>query len=108
MNHTQSVALPINISQNHITATPAMIGHIRERVTHALQRFGAHVRTVDVHVADSNGHKGGEDKVCSIHAQIDRSPTVIITHTASDYYVAVSNAAKRLKATLGRRLSKRP
>lgn len=107
MNRTQIAALPINISQNHITATPAMISHIRERLEHAIARFGSHVRAIDVHVADTNGTKGGEDKLCSIHAKIDRESTVIITHTASDYYVAVSNAAKRLKATLGRRLSKR-
>ncbi len=107
MNNTQAFALPINISQNHITATPAMIAHIRDRVAHALARFDGRIRGIEVHVADTNGHKGGEDKMCSIHAQIDRAPTIIISHTASDYYVAVSNAAKRLKVTVARRLGKK-
>ena len=87
--------------------TPALRRHLERRLAFALGRFGHEVSQVWARVADTNGPKGGVDKVVAIHAHVNRAPAIIVTHAAADYYEAVTAAARRLKAVLGRRLHRR-
>lgn len=99
--------MTLTLIDSNIPATPAMLAHVQARIDHALGRFADKVSEVRVHVIDTNGPKGGVDKVCSIHARVNKAPAIIVTHAAADYYQAVTSAARRLKATLGRTFSRR-
>ena len=91
----------------NVKATPAMLSHVQTKINHALSRFADRINEVHVHVVDTNGPRGGIDKVCAIHAHVPRLPVVIVSHAASDYYEAVSAAVHRLKASLARRLNRK-
>ena len=90
----------------NVKATPAMLSHVQTKITHALCRFADRINEVHVHVVDTNGPRGGVDKVCAIHAHVPHLPVVIVSHAASDYYEAVSAAVHRLKASLSRRFAR--
>jgi ribosomal subunit interface protein len=97
----------ITLVDSNIPTTPAMLSHVNSRISTALDRFADRINEIRVHVVDANGPRGGVDKVCAIQVHIPRSPVIVVTHAAADYYEAVSAAVHRLKATLGRRLTRR-
>ena len=97
----------ITLVDSNIRTTPAMLTHVTSRLNTALDRFADRINEIRVQVIDTNGPRGGVDKVCAIQVHVAHLPLIVVTHAASDYYEAVSAAVQRIKATLGRRLTRR-
>jgi ribosome-associated translation inhibitor RaiA len=72
-----------------------------------LDRHAAHITTVEVHYADENGPKVGEDDIrCSIEVRFEGKTPVGVTHHASDLPVALETAAEKIARMLDHQLGR--
>ncbi|MFO1496554.1 MAG: HPF/RaiA family ribosome-associated protein [Lysobacterales bacterium] len=86
--------------------TDALALALRRRLQFAFDHLGAPVRRVVVRLSDVNGTRGGADKRCQLHIQLDRAPDVIVEDVQQDLYVAINRAIERAARTIGRRLGR--
>ncbi len=100
--------MQIQISTDHnIEGNEDMVAATTDAVAHALRRFSDHLTRVEVHLADENGPKGGENDIrCVLEARIEGRQPIAVTHHASTVALAVHGAASNLvtliETTLGR------
>ncbi len=90
----------IRIVSAPIRATAAFAGHVRSKVSLALDRFTGRVDEVLVRVRDENGDRRpnhGPDKRCVIHAVVRGAAPVVVEHRAADYYAVADGAVHKLK-----------
>ncbi len=75
----------------------------RHRLEFALGRFGTHVRSVTVRLADLNGPRGGVDKHCLVEIRLN-SPrrAIVIEDTDVDAEVAIGRVAERAARVVAR------
>lgn len=86
--------------------TDALALALRRRLHFAFDHLGEPVRRVVVRLSDVNGTRGGADKRCQLHVQLDRAPDVIVEDVQSDLYLAINRAIERAARTIGRRLGR--
>ena len=66
-----------------------------------LNRFSENITRVEVHLADVNGHKNGQnDKRCLLETRIEGRPPIAVTAEEDTYELAVSAALDKLKSSL--------
>lgn len=85
----------------------AMAAELKEVIASALERFSDNITRVEVHLADENGPKGGQDDIrCTLEARIAGRQPIAATHHADTIPLAVDGAADSLVSlienTLGR------
>lgn len=51
--------------------------HIRQRLHQALTRFGRQAMAATLHLSDTNGPRGGEDKDCHLVVELEDTTTVV-------------------------------
>jgi ribosome-associated translation inhibitor RaiA len=72
-----------------------------------LDRFAAHITTVEVHFADENGKKiGGGDIRCTIEVRFEGRKPIAVTHHAADLPVALEVAAEKMARMLDHQLGR--
>ncbi len=100
--------MQIQISTDHnIEGSDAREAEITTVVSSALERFSDQITRVEVHLADENGPKGGNDDIrCTLEARIEGRQPIAATHHAATVPLAVHGAARSLVSlienTLGR------
>ncbi len=100
--------MQIQINTGHnIDGNETMVAATTEIVTHALRHFSDHITRVELHLADENGPKGGEDDIrCTLEARLEGRQPIAATHHAGTIPLAVRGAASSLvsliETTLGR------
>lgn len=100
--------MQIQINTDHnIDGNETMAGATTEIVAHALRRFSDHITRLEVHLADENGPKGGENDIrCTLEARLEGRQPIATTHHAGTIALAVHGAASSLVAlietTIGR------
>ncbi len=100
--------MQIQINTGHnIDGNETMVAATTDIVAHALQRFSDHITRVELHLADENGPKGGEDDIrCTLEARLAGRQPIAVTHHAGTIPLAVEGAASSLvsliETTLGR------
>jgi hypothetical protein len=80
---------------------------VKEVLDATLIRYRQRVTRVEVHLSDTNSHKGGgDDKRCSMEARISGLKAIAVVHHASNYPDAISGAVDKLQRiishTIGR------
>jgi ribosomal subunit interface protein len=97
--------MDIRIVDGHIKTTPAMIEYVTSHVAAAIGSFADSFTSVDVHIRDENGPKGGVDKRCVIHAHAAHAGlgSLIVREKAEQFYQAIDLATKKLKRVISRR-----
>ncbi len=96
----------INIHTQGFSLTPAIKGHVDNRVNAALHPFAENATRVDVYLKDINGPKGGDDKVALFRVRLRNRSVIAVEMVCSDLYAAVSLAARRLKRAVRRTIQK--
>lgn len=96
----------------HTQSRGAMATEITDAVASTLARFSDNITRVEVHLADENGPKGGDDDIrCTLEARIRGRQPVAATHHAATIPLAVQGAAESLVSlienTLGRTEARR-
>src|SRR5690349_14966393 len=82
--------------------TDAILRHVETRVESALGPFSAWVLRATVRLEDVNADRGGDDKRCGIVVALRRRGVAIADATKSDLYVAVDEAADRVRRSVQR------
>jgi|694.fasta_scaffold00702_7 putative sigma-54 modulation protein len=86
--------------------TPALRRHLERRLAFALGRFGHEVSQVWARVADTNGPKGGVDKLVAVRVQGRRLQTILVSDTDANLYAAIDRAADRVGRAIARALDR--
>lgn len=88
-------------SDGNIRASEKLAAEVRDEVSSTLDRFRDSVTRVEVHLADTNGDKGGpDDKRCAIEARLaGLAPATAVDH-ADRVVDAVAGAADKLARQL--------
>ena len=83
-----------------------LFSRAQARVSKAVAHFANRINSVEVHVSDINGPKGGVDKRCRIQATASGAGVIVVESSANDFYAAVNGAASKLARALEHRLSR--
>ena len=70
-------------------------------VTSALGHLSARLSRIEVHLADMNGAKGGDDDIrCTVEARPEGMQPQTVTHNDANVDAALRGAAKKIRALL--------
>ena len=98
--------MQIDIQSPKLDLTTAISMYLRRRVDFALSSWAERVRRVEVRLADVNGPRGGEDKLCRIRIILVAVPDVVVEDVQADLYAAIDRAAARASRAVNRKLAK--
>jgi ribosome-associated translation inhibitor RaiA len=72
-----------------------------------LSRYAEHITTVEVHYADENAGKGGDNDVrCSVEVRFEGRPPTGVTNHSNDLTVALEGAAEKMVRSLDHHLGR--
>ena len=82
--------------------TAAIDRFTRSSLESALARVGSDVIAIDVFLKDTNGPKGGVDKLALIRVQLRDRQSIAISTTHDDLYAAIKMGTQRTKRAIRR------
>ncbi len=72
-----------------------------DKLEKELDRFSEHITRLEVHFADENGSKEGQDdKKCFIECRVEGKPPLAATDYGNNYDQALAGAISKLKSSL--------
>ncbi len=84
-------------TDNRISNSEGLADRVRADIEATLtQRYADQLRRIEVYLQDTNAHKGGNDKRCSIEAHLAGYQPIAVHGEASNLDDAVSGAAEKL------------
>jgi len=93
-------------TDNRIVSDAEANARLEERVRTKLKRFESRLTHVEVHVADVNGTKGGDDKRVSLEVRANGHAPVAVHADAARVDTAVTAAADKAIRALDHALGK--
>lgn len=84
----------------------AIDAFVRDELRAALQRFGEDIMTIDVYLKDTNGPKGGVDKLALVRVRLRSGQLIALETVRADLYAAIKVSVKRAKRAVRRNLKK--
>lgn len=88
--------IQVNTDAN-IEGHATMITQVSDVVKSTLSRVSDHITSVEVHLSDENGDKGGQDdKRCMMEARMEGRQPIAVTHQAANLSQAVDGAVDKL------------
>ena len=81
----------IDIQVQNFSLTEAMETHIKLKLEPMQSNYGDRILSTHVHLSDVNGPKGGENKKCLIHVELQKLPTVVVEDTEENLYTSIDN-----------------
>lgn len=108
-----SELLPFERMQIQVNTDSSIAGHqeltasVEAKVRTSLKRFASQLTRVEVHLADENRAKGGQDdKRCAMEARIEGRNPVVVSDNAATIDAAVRGATQKLRRALDTSLGK--
>jgi len=96
----------LDIRATDFAVTDALREHTERRVRLALGRFVPRVRRVTARLADTNGPRGGLDKVCRLQIRVTPGADLHVDDADRDLYTAIARAAERAGRAVQRHISR--
>lgn len=96
----------INVQAQDFETTQAIDSFVRRQLSGALARLDTDVVAIDVYLKDTNGPRGGRDKLALIRVRLRNRQLVTIESLHDDLYAAISNGVKRTKRAVRRHARK--
>jgi ribosome-associated translation inhibitor RaiA len=92
--------IQLNTDKN-ISGDERLESYLTSLLKDKLSRFSDHITRIEVHLADENGQKNGDDNLrCMLEARIEnRKPIAVISH-ASTMEKAVNDALTKLNTSI--------
>jgi hypothetical protein len=88
-------------TDHHIQGNEAMEARVDSLITQHLERFFPYLTRIEVHLADTNGGKGGgQDKQCAIEARISNGPPVGVSQLDETEEKAIHGACEKMRSML--------
>ncbi|MFT5253846.1 MAG: hypothetical protein ACI87N_002898 [Flavobacteriales bacterium] len=92
--------IQINTDKN-IAGDERLESYLNTIIKDELSHFSDNITRIEVHLADENSQKNGEDdKRCMIEARIENRQPIAVTSHANTAKIAVNDALEKLKASL--------
>ncbi len=100
--------MQIRVNTDHDTDGGERVAeHVRSVVEAAVSHFSARITRVEVHLADENGAKAGQDdKRCVIEVRVAKRQPLAVSHRARTLDEAIAGAASKLKRSLDHELTR--
>lgn len=101
--------MQIQVNANHgITGGELLTQYVEELMSSVLDHHKDQVTRVEVHLADENGPKGGEDDLrCTMEVRIKGMQPLAVTQHASDIHQAIDGAAEKIQRAVNKAIEKR-
>lgn len=96
----------VQIRSRGIAITAGLRSHVERRAAFALDRFSERIKAVTVRFDDTNGPRGGADKVCRVEIALRGTGRVRASDTHEDLYVAIDGALHRSARSVARVLDR--
>lgn len=80
--------------------------HIERRLRFALARFGNRIQKTVVFLQDTNGPRGGIDKICRILVKTRGCGVIVAAVIDSDWLAAVDRATTRIGQSVARQIER--
>ena len=93
--------------RGRIRVSAAVRAYVERRLQFSLGRFSRRVERAMVHLADVNGPRGGEDKVCRIEVRLRPTGNVFVEESGCAILAAVAGAAERVGRAVSRAVERR-
>jgi hypothetical protein len=94
-------------TDNHIQGHERLVAEVTATVEDSLSRFSPQVTRVQVHLADENGNKSGDnDKSCKLEARLAGLAPVGVSASGGTVDQAVSAALEKLHSLLDHKLGR--
>ena len=98
--------MEIKILDGAIKTSQEQHDYIMNKVGSAASRLNDTSSEVVVRLSDTNGHRGGVDKLCTIHVTTPGMQSVRVEEHALEYYGAIDAASAALKRSLAKTLER--
>ncbi|MCR9197550.1 MAG: HPF/RaiA family ribosome-associated protein [Planctomycetaceae bacterium] len=98
----------LEIHASRVRLTDSIRLQVQRRIEFATGRFHDHIERVSVLLEDTNGPRGGDDKLCRIRVHLvgDRQPLIAET-TQAEVSVSIDVAADNISRQIAKRLDRR-
>lgn len=96
----------ISVSSHSISLTQDVEEFVHYAASAALRRFKYNVDSVDVHLKDVNGPKGGVDKTSTFRVHLRGGGQLVVEASGESLHAAVHRGAKRARRVVRRHLKK--
>ena len=90
----------IDVQAQNFTLTEAIKSHIEQKLEPMMHNYGDKIINVHVHLSDKNGPKGGDDKHCLMHVELEKMPTIVIEDSEENLYSTIDNCCHRAERAL--------
>ena len=90
----------IKIETRDVPLSPDSATELKSRVIKRIGRLAHRITHLNITLADVNGDKGGEDKLCKISAQLTRGRHVIVTQKGRTGARALFRGLRRFRRVL--------
>jgi ribosomal subunit interface protein len=92
----------------HLRVSDNIRAHLDEHLVRPLERIlRDEAVELEVHLADVNGPKGGNDKECRATLRLPGSPGLHVTEASEDLYKSIDFARDRLERAVKRELERK-
>lgn len=92
--------IQLNTDKN-IAGDERLESYLNSIIKEELSNFSEHITRIEVHLADENSQKNGQnDKRCILEARIKNRQPIAVTSHANTVEIALNDALERLKASL--------
>ncbi len=92
--------MQIDTYSPHFPVTEVLKRHIFICFMNLIQHYKDRIRILKVRLTDVNGPKGGDDKVCSLHVEVEHHPSFNTEGRHTDLYCAITLATIRMERSL--------
>ncbi len=98
--------MKIDIQAKQLKLGQTFKHNIKVKIRRLFQHSIEHIDHINITVADINGPKGGEDKVCKINVSVGGMPNILVSAREASAYKAVTQAIRKASASLNRQRQK--
>jgi len=94
-------------TDNNIQGSERLNEYFEETISNALNRFRSQITRIEVHLADENSSKEGQnDKRCTLEARLEGLQPIAVTSNEDTLEQAVKSALDKLKSALDTAIGK--
>lgn len=97
----------IDVQAQDFSLTEAIDSHIKQKLEPMIHHYGDRIIKISVHLSDVNGPKGGIDKHCHMHIDLQKMPTVVIEDSEENLYAAIDNCSHRAERAVRKTLERK-
>ncbi|WP_437941709.1 HPF/RaiA family ribosome-associated protein [Sorangium sp. So ce341] len=97
---------PAHVRTIGVDLDPTDREHIRQKLGRRLSKFGTSIERISVRLTDTNGPRGGIDKICRIKVVLSGLPSVVTEHRDASKQAAIDGALSRIEPAVRSRLGR--